>query len=343
MAGFNAGPWRKPVSNVLHTVAILGGLVSTLLAVLVAISGTTLTNTNGHHLLLKDQALVSFKGLVPNNDSSEFLVHLHWFVNAFAWEYPDAPDGIPTAGVASRGLRFSADIVEDLHRIAADAQLPPDSYDCPRLGGFVPTCKNVFFEAWRSYAVAGGLPIVGWLSLVMLVSAVALFALTVATELMIWKRPYWMRCRCVFLKRCCPCPKGTKAEIEKLDDHVWDSVRLSYWGLTAAYFLLPAAQGAFNSMLLLRYMAYIEERLPEGISMEAERNMTGEMTLWAAFLSSAVSALCMLAKWRLSRRPTGWMDEQNLGQLERSSVDEPEEAAPTGRRGADDNEVRYTD
>ncbi|KAK7415528.1 hypothetical protein QQZ08_012326 [Neonectria magnoliae] len=342
MAGFHAESWRRPFSNALHAVAVLGGLVSTLLVVLVAVSGTTLTHSDGDHLLLKDQSLVSFKGLVPNNASTEFLVHLHWFASCFAREYPDAPEGTPSAGIASRGLRFSSDILQDLHKIAADVQLPPDSYDCPRLGGFAPKCKNGFFEAWRSFAVADGLPIIGWLTGIMLISAVVLFTLTIASEWMIRKRPYWMRCRCIVLKRFCPCPTGTKEEIEKLDDHVWDRIRLAYWALTAAYFLLPAAQGTFNTIFLLRYIAYMEDRLPEGISMEAKRNMTGEMTLWAAFLSSAVSTLCMLVKWRLSRRPKGWMDEQSLGPLERPLVDEPEEAPPARRTEAN-IDVRYAD
>ncbi|KAH7001423.1 hypothetical protein EDB80DRAFT_722234 [Ilyonectria destructans] len=339
MAGLQAGHWRNQLSNALNVVTILGGVVATLLTLIVFISGTS---RNGDHLILKDLAFVSFDGIIANNDTSEFLVHLHWFVNSFSWEYPTAPEGIPKAGFASRGLRFSSSIASDLRKIAADLELPQKSYDCPSPGPYGKPCENVFFEAWRSFATVNGVPVFGWLTWIMLFSAILMGTLTIAQEWSIRKRPYWMRCRCLIGKRFCPCPTGTREEIEQLDDHVWDKVRLWYWGLTAAYFALPAVQGTITSIFLPHFISYMEERLPEGISMNVRRNMKGEMMLWGAFVASQVSALCMVVKWRLSRRPKGWMDGQSLGHLERSSGDEPDETIPSARR-EDDNNARYTD
>lgn len=56
MAGPQAGPWRNHLSNALNVVAILGGVVATLLALIVFSSGTS---RNGDHLILKDLAFVS--------------------------------------------------------------------------------------------------------------------------------------------------------------------------------------------------------------------------------------------------------------------------------------------
>lgn len=150
---------------------------------------------------------------------------------------------------------------------------------------------------------------------IMLISALLLGIQVTAQEWMIKKRPYWMRCRCFVLKRYCSCPSGTREEIEQLDDHVWDKVRASYWGLLAVYFLLPAFQAAFSAIIFLRWMGYLEGRLPEGFSMNARRSMKGEALLWVAFLSSSASALCMVVKWLRSRRPKGWMEDQNLPPL----------------------------
>ncbi|KAH6900437.1 hypothetical protein B0T10DRAFT_470691 [Thelonectria olida] len=319
MAGFAVKPFEGVSFNtVLITVALIGGVISVISGLLTFIAGTAISHTGGREgVLLKDLALVSFDGIIANNDTSEFLVHLYWFVNAFAWEYPDAPDGIPKAGIASTGLHFRADILGDLHGIADQLQVPKGDYDCPRLGSFYPSCKNIFFEAWRSYLIQDGLPLVGWLTWIMLISALVIGTLAMAQEWMIRKRPYWMRCRCIFLKRFCPCPKGTREEIEKLDDYFWDKVRASYWGLVAAYFLLPAAQATFASMFFIQWMGYLDDRLPKGFSMGVRRDLKGEGLLWAAFFSSTVSALCMLVKWRMSRRPKGWIEEQHMPPLER--------------------------
>ncbi|KAH7156447.1 hypothetical protein EDB81DRAFT_880765 [Dactylonectria macrodidyma] len=339
MTGFQAASWRSRVSGALNIAAVLGGVVSTVLALVVLISGT---RSNGDQLLLRDLAFVSFDGIVANNDTSEFLVHLHWFVNSFAWEYPTAPEGVPKVGFASRGLHLSHNIRHDLDKIAADLGLPKESYDCPGYGDYATHCKSVFFEAWRSYAFHGGIPMIGWLTWVMIFSAIVLGTLTLAQEWMIRKRPYWMRCKCIFGKRFCPCPTGTKEEIEQLDDHAWDKVRLAYWGLGAAYFALPAVQSTFISFFLIRYISHAEERLPQGVTMNLRRNTKVEMILWAAFMVSVASVLCIFIKWCLSRRPKGWMNEQTLGQLEQSAGDEPDGTLPGARRRVGGNS-RYSD
>lgn len=122
-----------------------------------------------------------------------------------------------------------------------------------------------------------------------------------------------MRCRCIIGKRWCPCPKGTKEEIENHDDFVWDKVRLSYWTLSAAYFGTAAAHACVTSVFFVKFLGFLEERLPEGISMRPRRRIASEVLLWVAFGIRCFSALCMAIRWKLSRRPKGWLDEQSVG------------------------------
>lgn len=56
MAGLQGGPWRNQLSNALNAVAILGGVIATLLALIVFTAGTS---RSGDHLILKDLAFVS--------------------------------------------------------------------------------------------------------------------------------------------------------------------------------------------------------------------------------------------------------------------------------------------
>ena len=243
-------------------------------------------------------------------------------MGAFAWEFPGASDGTPEIGFTSKGPRTSDNIAPDLREIAAQLNLSRHDYSCPGYGPYVRPCDNIFFEAWRSYAVERGASIGGWIVWSLLLIAIPMALLSITQEWMVRRRPYWMRCRCLFLRRYCPCPKGTKEEIEALDDFTWDKVRLAYWVLTACYFILPALHESLATMFFLKFLGYIDGRLPEGWTMNARRGTAASTMLWCASGFSTLSALCMLVKWRLSRRPKGWMEEQSLGQLEESTSEE---------------------
>lgn len=284
--------------------------------------------------------LLQFDGIIHNNETSEFLVHLSWYVGSFSWEYPNAPEGIPTVGFTSTGPRFSSDILNDLHDVATQLHLPRSDWDCPQPSSSAPSCDNMFFEAWRTFYSIRGFSVGGGVTWIMLVSAVLLTALALAQEWMIRKRPYWMRCRCIVLKRYCLCPKGTKEEIEQLDDFVWDKIRLAYWACVSVYFLAPAAQVKFTSVFFLKFLNYIDRRLPEGISMNPRANETPVRMLWVAFAASMLGTMCMLVKWRMSRRPKGWMENQSLGQLQDPLLDEDGEL---GHASRGEETGRYTD
>ncbi|KAF4975655.1 hypothetical protein FZEAL_7590 [Fusarium zealandicum] len=335
MLSFPAKPSRKGVSDGLLALAVIGGVISLILAFIVFIAGTTVIQGRGDqpdHLFWEPLALVSFDGIIPNNDTSKFLVHLNWFASSFGWEHPAAPRGLPTAGITSQGLRYSSNIVNDLRQIASELRLPEDTWDCPRPGPYEDPCGNIFFEAWRSFLVADGMPISSWVVWVMLLSAILLGTWNLAQEWMIRNRPHWMKCRCLVGKRWCPCPKGSKEEIEIHDDFVWDKVRLSYWSLSAVYFGISATHTCITSIFFDRFLGILEERLPDGINMNRRRRLGSEILLWIAFGIQAFAAFCIAARWKISRRPKGWIEGQSLHRIERSS-----------EGGRFPNGARYTD
>jgi hypothetical protein len=165
---------------------------------------------------------------------------------------------------------------------------------------------------------SGGLPIHSWFVWINIVAALLLGTMDIFREWVIPNRPHWLKCRCIIGKRWCPLPKGSKEEIEQFDDYVWDKVRLAYWGLSAAYFGVAAGHTCLNSVFFVRYLSYFEERLPDGISMHGRRRLASEILLWVAFGIKTGGALCMAIRWKLSRRPKGWVDGQSLGRIERS-------------------------
>lgn len=337
MFGILARLDRKAISDVIPAVAIVGGIVSVLFSTVILIAGTSAHQNRdgqGSNLFLRDLAFVSFDGILANNDSSQFLVHLHLFANSFAWEYPQAPRGIPSVGIAGSGPGYTSNVLESLHNIARDLELQQDTWDCPKRGAYEDPCSNIFFEAFRSWLADGGLPIPGWALFVLLIASIVVCTMAISHEWMIRHRPYWMKCRCLVGKRWCPCPRGTKEEIEKLDDFTWDKIRLAYWALAAVYFLLPAIHTNLTSSLTLQYLDHFEKRLPEGISMHPRRNSLPEIMLWVACGSSSLSALCMLVKWKLSRRPKGWTEE--LGRFDEAGQGDDDESRRVGNE-------RYTD
>lgn len=236
-------------------------------------------------------------------------------MGSFSWEYPNAPEGTPTIGFTSTGPHFSANIVKDLRSVATKLDLPRKDWDCPRSGSSARSCENIFFQVWRTAFAVGGFPLVNPFIWIMLVAAVYLTALRIAQEWMIRKRPYWMRCRCIILKRYCPYPNGTREEIEKMDDFVWDKIRLLSWALIVVYYFFPAVHAGLDSAYVSRVLNNIDGGLPEGISMNPRTNEAPLIVLWVAFALSTMAALCMLVKWTLSRRPKGWMEERDLAQV----------------------------
>ncbi|KAI9172522.1 hypothetical protein HJFPF1_02024 [Paramyrothecium foliicola] len=320
-------PSNKRVGDALLGVAIAGGITLVPLAILPLIAGTFLV---GDQLALREFAYASFDGIVPNNDSTALLVRMYWFPSTFAWEYPDAPEGVPKAGFTYKGPIWRLDTVEQFRTIAKDLGLPRDDWYCPSVSSNAPECANPFFEGWRSWLADpfGGAP---GLYFIILILAIVLTVTQLAQEWAMKKKPYWMKCRCAFAKSLCPCPKGTREEIESADEHVWDKVRLAYWGLVVAYFVLPAVHATVMSTFFVMHVENFDSRLPRGLNMNPRRGASLDALSWSTVAVAAVSFLCIVVKWHMTRKPKGWMEQQTLGNLPQQDSADPAPMGPNDR------------
>ncbi|KAH7316750.1 hypothetical protein B0I35DRAFT_479568 [Stachybotrys elegans] len=316
---------RQQLGNALLGVAIAGGLVSTIGFLLQLIAGSSLISHGARQeVILKDLAPISFNGILPKDNSSELLVHVYWFNRYFAWEYPTAPDGISTAGFTPTSW-FSQNVKDDFYLIAADIDVPGDSINCHTFGRGADPCSNAFFEAMRQawFDLDVPEPSLQWIINVLgLIFAIY----TILQEVAIKYKPYWVRCTCFCLKSMCPCPKGTREEIEAMDDYTWDKVRLAYWALLSAWVALSTVGSNVISQLFLSRLRSIQR---EGdFDMDIKLGGLYEIVGWVSLGFSLLGTACILVKWTMSRRPKGWMEQQALDSMPLDDPVDDDESRP---------------
>jgi hypothetical protein len=132
----------------------------------------------------------------------------------------------------------------------------------------------------------------------------------------------WMRCQCPsVLKRFCPLPRGTKEEVETLDEHAWDGVRVPLYWIAAAYALLPAVYGLLIGSMFVAAMRSFDEDLPRGMSVDARLGDGFLRLAWSSAGFAVLSAVCVTGRWWLGKRPKGWMDRLDVGVLDVGVLD----------------------
>ena len=129
-----------------------------------------------------------------------------------------------------------------------------------------------------------------------------------------------MRCQCPGLvKRFCPLPKGTREEVEGLEEHVWDGVRVFLFWTGAAHCFLPAVHGLLMGVMFVSAVRGVESDLPKGMSMDVRLGRGYLGLAWGGVGCAVVSVLCVTGRWWLGK-PRGWMEEQqHLGVLDGSA------------------------
>ncbi|KAK2060027.1 hypothetical protein LY76DRAFT_486729, partial [Colletotrichum caudatum] len=145
-----------------------------------------------------------FDGIIPSPESDSYLVTMSYFAASFGYEHP----GASKAGV----LGSAPHLPSDLAAVRRDLSVPADDWGCLRGRG---PCASPYSQAFRH-------------GFFMMPAALARFSLVLAcllaTEVLVVARPSWLRCRCYFscFRRVCPCPRGSRAEIEALPAVLWD-------------------------------------------------------------------------------------------------------------------------
>ena len=249
---------------------------------------------------------------------------LYVFPSAFAWEHPLAspsmlsPDVLQpprTAGVLLSLPFPESNLVTNLRRVAEMVSLPSEEYDCLSGGKGRSHCTNPFFEGLAKVRVmgfAGRSWSITDYSFVISSLAVFLALSTLAKDWIIRHKPYWMRCRCWFMKSFCPCPKGTREQIEKLDDHFWDRLRLFYYGMSALYFLMAAIYPAMRVQTIMLDLWWVQEAMPKGTSIRPVKGTRFAAITWGNVLVSIVAFALMWARRYITTRPTVWGDARAL-------------------------------
>ncbi|KAK2043959.1 hypothetical protein LZ31DRAFT_467402 [Colletotrichum somersetense] len=244
-------------------------------------------------LALSNLAVVQFDGIIPSPESDSYLVTMSYFAASFGYEYP---------GASKVGILGSAPhLPSDLAAIGRDISVPADDWGCLRGRG---SCASPYFQAFRY----GFFMMPATLAHFSLGYALFVLAYLLATEVLIVARPSWLRCRCYFsfFKRVCPCPRGSRAEIEALPAVFWDRYRLWMWCLVpCAAFLAPFVL-TLDGLLIKDFLG----RHRAG-NMDV-RFGTGFFVLQGiCFGASVAAAVCVYLRKRVGRG-TSWMEQQGV-------------------------------
>lgn len=216
------------------------------------------------------------------------------FHAAFGYEYPEAS----TAAIIST----TPNLPEDFVRIGEHLNLPQSSWACYRNRD--EECTSRFYKAFgRGFHLDGMSTTLSSLSHAY---ALIFVALVILVEALIAIRPSWLRCLCYFswLKRVCPCPRGTRAEIEALPPAFWDRYRLWTWAVAPCVAVLPAI-GLFLNGLMLK--DYVSVRRAGNVNA---RFGTGCLALQGLSLGAAFVAVGCVHVRRVLGRGASWLEQQ---------------------------------
>ncbi|KAK0381829.1 hypothetical protein CLIM01_00842 [Colletotrichum limetticola] len=292
---------RHLMRPLLLVLAFIFALFVAVVQILTLTAGTwVIRDSNGAQRLgLSSLAIVEFDGIIASQTNpNTYLVTMHQFAASFAYTYPSKS----LAGT----LDSSPHLPYDFGAVAHALRLPQSEWACYHFAQ--DACQNnPFLSAFRN----------SWLILptatanIALVYALVVVSYLFVTELLIAVRPSWLRCQCYFscIKRVCPCPRGTRAEIEALPPMFWDRYRGWCWFMLPAAAFLPAFTLGGNGMLLKEYV-----NRPRGLEGDVNgRFGTGFVILQAlCFAASVAGAGCMVLRRRLGMRKS-WMEEQGVG------------------------------
>ena len=321
---------RPLARRALATTAVLS-FIFVGLSLFITLAAGTLQMDGGYpdgpgYLAFSSLSVVRFKGLFvhPNdNGSQSYQITLHWFLNAFGWEWPwtswDRSCGIVTSinGVEpGPALTLPGDLVTAARRL----RFPEEEYWCfntdPSARGGI--CHSQFFDAWYeakppTTSFSTVVPLLGFYFAGIIVLSAGVI------EVMVRWTPNLLKCQCpgfISKRGLCPCLKD--------GEEMTAGVRYRHrvWNLV----LLAMAYG-FSSLALLRkglqVKAYVDEVDTKVGGMNAQ---IGHGFLWmsgATLIAVLVSIACLTMRARIE--PTkSWMAEQGISG-DAVSLDQPKD------------------
>ncbi|KAF5493555.1 hypothetical protein CGCF413_v010274 [Colletotrichum fructicola] len=281
---------RTALLIVALTLAFYAGVVQ----ILTLIAGTWVTRgCNGvQRLGLSSLSILKFSGIVssPSKPGSYDLT-MHLFLSSFGYEYPN----VSTAAFATAEPNLPYNFIQIGEHLGVD----PSSWACLRSAD---QCTSPFFNTFRY----DGFEMSRTLEYASHILALSCIALLFLTEALIAVRPSWLRCQCYFasLKRVCPCPRGSRAQIEALSPRFWDRYRAWVWTTLPAFIFLPAFGLVMKGLLLKSYVSRpgageVNARFGEGFVV-AEGTAIG---------AACLAVVCVYVRASLGKK-VNWMEQQ---------------------------------
>ncbi|KAH0425263.1 hypothetical protein CcaCcLH18_11097 [Colletotrichum camelliae] len=288
------GVLRQRSRTALLIVALTLALYAGVVQILTIIAGTWVTRgcDGVQRLGLSSLSILKFNGIVPSRSTpSSYDLTMHFFLTSFGYEYPNAS----TAAFATAEPNLPYDFIQIGERLGVE----PSSWACLRSAD---QCSSPFFDTFRrdSFEMTRTLEYSAH------ILAISYIALLFFTELLIAARPSWLACQCYFaaLKRVCPCPRGSRAQIEALPPRFWDRYRAWVWSTLPAFVVLPAFGLVMKGLLLKSYVSRpgageVNARFGEGfVAVEG-----------TAIGAACLAVVCVFVRASLGER-VNWMEQQ---------------------------------
>ncbi|EQB57373.1 hypothetical protein CGLO_02507 [Colletotrichum gloeosporioides Cg-14] len=295
---------RQRSRTALLIVACALALYAGVVQILTLIAGTWVTRgcDGVQRLGLSSLSVLKFDGIVPSpSKPGSYDLTMHLFLSSFGYEYPNAS----TAAFATSVPNLPYDFIQIGEHLGVD----PSSWACLRSAD---QCTSPFFNTFRY----DGFEMNRTLEYASHVLAISYISILFLTELLIVARPSWLRCQCYFaaLKRVCPCPRGSRAQIEALSPGFWDRYRAWVWSTLPAFVFLPAFGLAMKGLLLKSYvsrpgMDEVNARFGEGFVV-----MEG-----TAIGAACLAVVCVYVRASLGKRES-WMEQQGAVADEESKI-----------------------
>lgn len=267
-------------------------------------------------LLLSSLSIVRFRGLVthPNtNGSPSYQVTLHWFMNAFGWEWPQG-SWEQSCGIVHNINGFlpgpALTLPGDLTTVARGLGLPVEDYQCiegdATLGLVGGICHNEFLSAWDEAqppltSVGTAIPLFSFY-----LASITILAIAVA-EVLVRRDPSWAKCSCgdfISKRGLCPCLKDD----EEMTPKVRNRIRLWYISFLAVVYVIAVESLLRRAMELASYLREVDSQVG---NMEVELG-SGFLTLAGlTALAIVTSMACLVLRGRISSSQS-WMDEQGI-------------------------------
>lgn len=272
-------------------------------------------------------SVVRFQGIIPPlSESSGYQVTLHWFLNAFGWEWPEAA-WEQSCGIVHNiegfipgpGLTLPA----DLALAASRMRLPEYDYEC--LGshgaGF---CHNEFLAAWDEAnppptTFNTVVPLLGYYFAIVLLLSI------VVADVVARITPSLARCGCpdfISKRGLCPCLKKG----EEMSPTVRNRMRIWNLELLAIVYTFSTVTLLAKGVALTSYLNKVEAQIG---TMQMHAGLGAEfLQLSCGTLAAILLAILCLKQREMMGQTASWMEEQGIrdgaarGQDEENSDDD---------------------